>query len=174
MRKKKKVWILCWILIAIMMISACDTIKYYQRDSFYREGSDCDRLRFPLIKPYFAVYVNEESGWQIPLGDISNQNFRGYINVPYVEKILVENNVIMIYTPYQASVIGISEFKIINWFVLEPEKELESGFENEEDFLEYLDEIGIDEPEWMNPDDVSLQFDETRCLDWIPDCEESE
>lgn len=173
MSRKKKVWIFC-SLIAVMMVSACDTIKYYQRDPFYRDGSEWDHLRFPLIKPYYAINIwtsNGESGWQIPLEGAFNRDFRGYPSISNVQKISIENSVVMIYALDQPSA---PRYKIINWFVLEPEKEIERGFGNEEDFLGYLDEIGIDEPEWLNPDDVSLQFDETRCLDWIPGCEESE
>lgn len=143
------------------------------RDSFYETGSGWDYVRFPLIKPYFAISSTDSNAkWVIPL-----QNELPLSKVPFlfdivdVEKIDVVDNVIMVYTP-DSTKYGYNEDdeQTLHWYILMPDEQMEIAFENENDFLEYLREKKLDEPEWMEPLVILQTYDQTGCLDWIPDC----
>jgi len=45
------------------------------------------------------------------------------------------------------------------------------GFDNEEDFLAYIQQYSIQQPSWRTPDDILKEYDETWCLGWIPACD---
>jgi hypothetical protein len=145
------------------------------RDPFYRRGSEWDHYRFPLIKPYYAICLRHGDDWQIPIpGDVSEQDLDYYFAIQNVEQIAVENKLIMAYTSSHPGVFDanpeLSDL-IRNWFLLIPEEEIAIGFATENDFLDYLEKYDISNPEWLNLDELSVQFDNTKCLEWIPDCE---
>ena len=155
----------------LTLLSSCKTVEYFQQGSFYRNGSEWDHLRFPLLKPYFAIYIDDEYGWGIPLeGSPSNRDFYYYIQLHDVQKIAVENGVVMVYTPYKELVDEIVGQKVLYWFAFVPDQKIEKGFENEDDFLAYIQQYGIRQPSWRNPDDILKEYDDTWCLDWIPTC----
>jgi hypothetical protein len=157
-------------LISILM-SGCNIITYHQQDPFYRNGSEWDHLRFPLIKPYYVIYISDKNGWQIPLEtDPSWRDFYYYFTLQDIQKISVEKGVIMIYTPYKQLVEESVGEKVLYWFVFVPNQEIEMGFDNEEDFLAYIQQYDIQQPSWRTPDDILKEYDDTGCLDWIPDC----
>jgi hypothetical protein len=164
----------CTLLVisfALILMPSCKTVEYLKQDPFYRNGSEWDHLRFPLIKPYFAIYIDDEYGWGIPLeGSPSNRDFYYYLQIHDVQKIAVEKGVIMVYTPYKELVDARVGQKILYWFVFIPDQNIEQGFEKEQDFLVYIQQIGIQQPAWRTPDDILEEYDETRCLDWIPSC----
>ena len=54
--------------------------------------------------------------------------------------------------------------------ILIPDRNLELGFENEVDFLDYIRQNNLNEPEWLEPLAILQKYNETGCLDWIPDC----
>jgi hypothetical protein len=57
-----------------------------------------------------------------------------------------------------------------HWFVLIPDKKIAEGFHTEEEFRQYIQMLGIQDPDWLTPDDAYEEFRLTGCLDWIPDC----
>jgi hypothetical protein len=164
---------LFFIVVALLLLlSACKAIKYAQRDPFYNDGSDWDHLRFPLIKPYYATWSTHGLGWAINL-HVSplDKDIYYYLSLLDVQKIAVENGVIMVYTPYEESVDEDVGQKVLYWFAIVPHQNIETGFETEAELLDYIQQYGIDKPDWRDPDDISLEYDQTWCLDWIPDCE---
>jgi hypothetical protein len=132
-----------------------------------------DSSRFPLIKPYDAVYVNDRDGWMINLPFIPGEPDL-YGSASRVQKIFVIDGVILAYTPYKPSfssrIPEITEYYY--WFVMIPDKEIHRGFSAEADFLAFIKDLGIDSISWKNPDDLFQRFYNTGCLEWIPGCEQ--
>jgi hypothetical protein len=160
------------VLPLVCSLSACA----FER-TFYEKGSGWDYLRFPLIEPYYAIYVesnNNDIGWSIPLNERpSSRNFRYYSAIVDVRKVAVENEVIMVYTPYSKPIMLASEDleeKELHWFILIP-GQAELGFETEAEFLDRLNDYGIDQPKWQEPKPILQKFDQTGCLELIPGCE---
>jgi hypothetical protein len=169
--KHHKLQIFLLAIVFSIFLSSCKIAEYFQQDDFYRNGSEWDHLRFPLIKPYYAIYITDEFGWGIPLySRISDSNIYYYPQLNDIQEISVENDVIMIYTPYEQDVEKSVGEKVYNWFVLVPSQNSEMGFENEKDFLAYIQLHGIQQPSWRSPDDILEEYDETWCLPWIPTC----
>jgi hypothetical protein len=65
--------------------------------------------------------------------------------------------------------IGGGVLKELHWFILIPDQ-AELGFETEDEFYSNLQEIGIEQPAWQEPLSILQKYDQTRCLEWIPDC----
>jgi hypothetical protein len=150
------------------LLPACSS-----RDSFYRKGSGWDYLRFPLLKPYYAMSLsNEEIKWVIPLERESPLKKESFLmEIRDVVKIAVVDNAIMLYSQDSTKIASSNiEEKVFHWFILIPNEHLEMGFENEDGFLKYLYQNDMDQPQWLEPISVLQEFDQTGCLDWIPDC----
>jgi hypothetical protein len=172
MHKKYFSRLLIIVVALLLLLSACKAIKYAHRDPFYNDGSEWDHLRFPIIKPYYATWSTDGLGWVISLHvDPSDKDIYYYLSLLDVQKIAVENGVIMVYTPYEESVRESVGQKVLYWFAIIPYRNIETGFETEAELLDYIQQYGIDKPGWRDPDDISLEYDQTWCLDWIPDCE---
>ncbi len=147
----------------------------FSPDSFYKSGSGWDYLRFPLLKPYYAMSLsNDELIWVIPLEHelpLKKESF--LIQIRDVRKIAVTDNVIMAYSPDSTKIASDNvEEKIFHWFILIPDESVEMGFENEDDFLNYIRQNNISEPQWLEPIVILQKFDKTGCLDWIPECQQ--
>jgi hypothetical protein len=152
-----------------------DHQRFKNPDSFYSiyDEGFFGKIRFPLIKPYEVTKATEESGWVFELITEStdpDSNIAGYHQLRHIEKVALKNGVIMAYTPYIIPYMAGSRDKLLHWFVIIPDKKIETGFETEEDFLAYVKDYGIDKPDWMDTKSAFDQFRKTGCLDWIPDC----
>lgn len=170
--KSKYISLFVWLLTIAVLFSSCHAIRYPQRDPFYNNGSEWDHLRFPLIKPYYAIWISDKLGWEISL-HISplNKDMYYYLSLADVQKIAVENGVIMVYSPYEKTVDESVGQKVLYWFVIVPDKNIEVGFETEAELIDNIQQFGIENPLWREPGDILYEYDQTSCLDWIPDCE---
>lgn len=100
-----------------------------------------------------------------PLKEVSS-----VMEISDIQKIAVFDNVIMVYTTDNTTHrFGDYNF-IFHWYVLMPDENLEIGFETGDEFLEYLRQNNLGEPEWREPLAILQEYDRTGCLDWIPDC----
>ena len=173
---KKYAWVFIAVFLLFALLLGYKMIVYFQKDSFYGYGGSArDYLRFPLIKPYYAIYLSDEVGWQIPLdleGDPSQVDLYYYLSLPHVQKIAVDNGVIMVYAPYELLTDKTINHNVPQWYTLVVDQNIEKGFETEAEFLAYIQQFGIDQPAWREPDDILQEYDRTHCLDWIPDCNE--
>ncbi len=155
------------VLLFWNFLSACSS-----HDQFYVQGSGWDYLRFPLLKPYHAIYISDDIGWVIPLErkhPLKNDSL--IMEIHDVRKIAIVNNIIMVYTPDSPKFLDETiDERIFHWFVLIPDEGIEVGFEIESDFVEYIHQNNLDEPEWLEPLTILQKYDQTGCLDWIPDC----
>jgi hypothetical protein len=160
------------IILATFYLSSCNS-RVQHEDAFYNNLGDYPYLQFPLIKPYNVHRINSESPWRMILHTLwaPPPNDTYIWNVEDVRKLSVKNGVIMAYSPYvdeQANQ-SIRE-NYYHWFVIVPDRNIEAGFENEDTFLEYIRKLGIQQPDWREPDGIFNEFAQTGCLDWIPDC----
>jgi hypothetical protein len=157
-----------FLFILVFFLTGCST-----QDSFYEKGSGWDYLRFPLLKPYFAISsTNGEPKWVIPLENempLKKESF--LLEIKDVRKIAISKNVIFVFSP-DSTKIASSNIKerIFHYFIFIPDDHFEIGFENEDDFLDFLRKNKLEEPEWMEPLTILQKFDQSRCLDWIPRC----
>lgn len=152
-----------------------DSSRYQSHeDEFYNDMGAYPSSRIPLIKPY-ELYSKEGEPWELDLhpglwSPPPADNI-GYGNVPDVKKLSIENDIIMAYSPYVDEQVeeSLKEY-YFHWFVVVPDKKIEMGFNNEEAFLEYIEQFHIQKPNWRTSDDIFDEYIETECLDWIPDC----
>jgi len=141
-----------------------------QRDAFYvgaRYPSGTD-ARLPLLDPYVAL-LPDDSGtkvWYFRLEQdhVSPKDpLRKYLSI-LIKQLAIEKGVLMVNTDH------FSRNELFAWFVLIPSQKIETGFEREEEFRQYIAGYGIQDPRWMTPQAAYQQFKETSCLYWIPDC----
>lgn len=164
--KKIGFFYLLTVIILLITISACSN-----RDSFYEKGSGWDYLRFPLLKPYYAIYISDEYEWEISLQDgLPKRNFKYLSAILNAEKIAIEKGFVMVYTPYSKPVyITPEKEKELHWFILIP-GQAELGFETEEEFNTQIKKYDISQPIWQEPKSILQTYDQKNCLDWIPGC----
>ncbi len=93
-----------------------------------------------------------------------------YLAIHDIKKIAVEDEIILVYTNYQQEIDENIGQKNLNWFVIVPAQNIETGFDRESEFLNYIQTYGIQKPDWIEPDVAYKQFVKTRCLGWIPNC----
>lgn len=165
-----------YIIILFTITFGCSLLSPRSRNSdpFYRGTGDWESLRFPLIKPYEVVKSSEELGWRVKLELSPSKENTSYFSIKGIKKIAVDNGIIMIYSPYKDdTALSLGE-KLLYWFVLIPDKSIEVGYENEGDFLEYIQDNGVKNPSWLDPNDIFKRYEKTGCLDWIPGCEDKD
>lgn len=169
------------ILIILLLLSLCCLTNHLRcakhADPFY--NYDSMYIRIPLINPIEISRLDASSPWDIELqtfiwiADYPGSQGRHY---PYghvidPEKFAVHNGVIMAYSTFVDTEADVYiQENYYHWFVMIPEKEITKGFQTEDEFLEYIQMLGVEEPDWQTPDEAHKQFMNTACLEWMPDC----
>lgn len=179
---KIKIAILC---ITILLSVSCAVIgldysppeRY--ADPFYNFSyDDYPWLHLPLIKPIKADRLAGESlsvvflplSLQVSMPNSQN-NLVYYDAIEEIEKFAVKNGVIMAYSAYvDKEADAYIQENFYHWFILSPDKKIAEGFHTEDEFNQYIQTLGIQDPDWQTPDEAYKKFAETGCLDWIPDC----
>lgn len=153
------------LLIAMLSCRMFSSRKVRHSDFFYNDTGEGKFLVVPLIKPY-RVVTDEGAGigWQIN-GSGQVPSFR------QVEKVAVGEGIIMLFSSANLRVMVYPSDSIWHWGIIVPEQKVEIGFDNEEDFLNYIQAYGVEKPNWVDPMESFKQFESTGCLEWIPDCE---
>ena len=77
----------------------------------------------------------------------------------------------MVYTSHQENVDESVGQKVLYWFVFIPEEKIEMGFDTENSFQNYINQYGISNPSWKEPNSILNEYEENFCLDWIPNCD---
>lgn len=170
------------ITLIVMCLASCQTIVKHS-DPFYNDdgGDDFPYTQFPLIKPYYVYTMDVGSPWIIELRAvygalyvIAPENEGGvhyYYDIWGVETISVQDGIIMAYSPYVDDEAPQSiQDNYYHWFVIIPDEHIAMGFHDENAFQAYIQKLGIQNPDWQTPKDAISQFEDTGCLDWIPDC----
>jgi hypothetical protein len=158
-------------------LAGCAHIVHHS-DPFYNfKGGDFPRDYLPLIDPIEATRENSSSPWDLELANVlwiplpNSQVVYPYAHLKELDKIAVKNGVIMAYSSY---VNKLADAYILNdyyhWFVMVPSKKNTKGFHTENEFRQYIQTLGVQNPDWQKPDEAFDKFAQTGCLDWIPDC----
>jgi len=162
---------LAYICIGLFVLMAgCNNRRYYSADPFYSSTGEWDSIRIPLIKPYEAVSIQGSDSWYINLLELQKTGIL-YISVPDIQKIAVMNDVILAYTSYEPDHSENMGDRVLYWFVIIPSMKIETGFNNEGNFLKYIQEHGIYDIIWESPDSIYQRFGKSGCLEWIPGCQ---
>src|SRR5688572_11850335 len=127
-------------------------------DPFYNiNDDDYPLLHLPLIKPFEAKRELGSSPWRVflhygPWVSVPNRQdnfFYGY-DIEELEKFAVKNGVIMAYSAYvDKEADAYIQDNYYHWFVLIPDKEIAEGFHTEDEFREYIQTLGIQDPDWQ-------------------------
>ena len=173
----KKIVFSLIILLSTTFWTSCTPIVQHP-DPFYNYD-DFSHNRIPLIKPIEANRLNSSSPWSIELHpalwivDYPNSQgiHYGYGRVEELEKFAVKDGVIMAYSSYvDKEANAYIQDNYYHWFVTVPDKKITKGFRTEDEFQEYIQTLGVQDPDWQTPDEAFKQFRQTGCLEWIPDC----
>ena len=147
-------------------------------DPFYNfNDDDYPLIHLPLIKPFKAERLDDASSlWSVfsiygPYVSVPNSQEVYMYGIQELEKFAVQNGVIMAYSAYvNKEAVAYIQENYYHWFVLIPGKKIAEGFHTEDEFNQYIQTLGIQEPDWQTPDEAYERFEQTGCLDWIPDC----
>jgi hypothetical protein len=179
----KKTFFYLMILFGLSYVTSCappaqpTNPPAQHADPFYNiNDNDYPLLHLPLIKPFEAKREDGRSPWGIllfygPWVSMPNSQEVYFYTIKELEKIAVENGIIMAYSSYvdQDADVYIRD-NYYHWFVIVPAQELTKGFHTEDEFLQYIQALGIQDPDWQTPDEAYKKFAQTGCLEWIPDC----
>jgi hypothetical protein len=171
---KKTVFYLIFLLNISYLAGCTQPAKH--ADPFYNVNDDFSFDRIPLINPIEANRLNSSSPWRVLLFHgpwVSKPNSQEvyFYAIEELEKFAVENDVIMAYSSYvNKNADAYVQENYYHWFVIIPEKEVSEGFHTEGEFLQHIQILGIQDPDWQTPDEAYKQFRRTGCLEWIPDC----
>jgi len=164
-----------FLLISLSVVMSCRP-PVQHADPFYNYD-DFTMNRIPLINPIEANRLNSDSPWGIfvvySLGVSIPKSQEVYLyNIEELEKFAVEKGVILAYSSYvNKEAHAYIQDNYYHWFVIIPDEEIAEGFQTEDAFLEYIQTLGIEDPDWQMPDEAFQQFRKTGCLAWIPDCQ---
>lgn len=173
--KKTALYFLFFLSIS-SLTSCASTVQH--ADRFYNVGDAFSIPRIPLIKPTEAEYRASFTHWRIFIDygifvsvPTRQDNFFYVYDIEELEKFAVENGVIMAYSEYvDKDADAYIQDNYYHWFVLIPDQEIAEGFHTEDEFRQYIQTLGIQDPDWQTPDEAYEQFKKTGCLAWIPDC----
>jgi hypothetical protein len=175
---KRIAFYLIFILSTSYVTSCSRPIQH--ADPFYNVNhDDYPLIHLPLINPVEAKREVGESPWRVflPFGMfVSIPDEQDNVFYPYdieeLEKFAVENGIIMAYSEYvDTEADAYIRDNYYHWFVLIPNQEIADGFHTEAEFLEYIQTLGIQDPDWQTPDEAYKQYKRTGCLAWFPDCD---
>lgn len=179
----KKVFFHLMVFLSISFLTGCIPRVNHANPFYDVNDNDFPLIHLPLIEPIEATQARSSSPWT--LGPIYGLNIAipktheeeiqkiySYNGVMELEKFAVQDGVIM---AYSASIDQEAYAYIRNnyyhWFVIVPSKEIAKGFHTEDEFRQYIQTIGIQDPVWWKPNDAYHKYSLSGgCMDWITDC----
>jgi len=180
----KKIVFCLILLLSLGYVTGCvppaeQTDQLVQHaDPFYNMNyNDYPLLHLPLIKPVEAKREDGRTSWRIFLQYgiwvfIPNSQEAYAYDVEELEKFAVKNRIIMAYSPYvNKEANAYIRDNYYHWFVIVPDKKTAKGFQTEDEFRQYIQSLGVQDPDWQTPDKAYEKFAQAGCLEWIPDCE---
>jgi hypothetical protein len=154
----------------IFILMCCNPFKkedpgkeYTPVDVFYTDrGGYGTYPRIPLIKPYEAIKISDNE-WRVELHttDLLELSIHNVHNVNVIDSLIIL---------YARGEISIKDIKYDEaWFVIDPSKNSEKGFDKKDKFLSYLAERNIKDPKLYNADKVYDKFYTSKKLNWEAD-----
>jgi len=171
------------LLLSISYVTNCSPLvqstapPVQHADSFYNiNDNEYPVIHLPLIKPIRASRQDGRTPWGVflPYGlwvSVPSSQEEYAYNIEELEKFAIKNGVIMAYSAYVDTEVNAYVLEnYYHWFVLIPDQEIAEGFHTEDEFNQYIQKLGIQDPNWQTPHEAYEQFKQTGCLEWIPDC----
>lgn len=170
------------VFLIIVFFTSCTPLVHHADPFYDLNGSDYPRGHIPLINPVQATRDIRSSSWNlellnslhIDLPKSQEEEVRKvyiYSRVEELEKFSVKDGVILAYSPHTNQMAdAYIQDNFYHWFVMVPSDDITEGFHTEDEFTQYIETMGIQDPDWQTPDDAYDQFLDTGCLDWFPDC----
>lgn len=130
-------------------------------EAFFKSTGGWDYKRIPLIEPYQAINTNDSWFIDLQTDTIRYQNLAGATKLDVIDKqYIVTYGADKLFSGTQADEV---------WFVIIPAENIEVGFTNEENFLTYLKDRGIDEFNLRDIDGLYEELGNKGYLDWFPE-----
>jgi hypothetical protein len=173
------------ISFCLLCILGCETstqitaTPIQHTNSFYNvKHNDYPLLHLPLIDPIEAEREDGRTPWRVLLYNGPNikvpgskDNFIYGYAIEDLEKFAVKDGIIMAYSTYvDMDADPYIRDNYFHWFVVIPKERISEGFKTEDEFNNYIQSLGIIDPQWQKPDEAYELFERTNCLKWIPDC----
>jgi hypothetical protein len=171
------------IYVCILLLTGCRPFVHHANPFYNYNGDDYPMIHLPLIDPVEVTQVRPSSPWNMSYPDGIHiaipkekeeeiQKIYIYSTVQELEKFAVQDGIILAYSRYVNP--KADEFirnNFYHWFVIIPSKKITKGFQTEDEFILYIQTIGIQDPVWWKPEEAYSRFlDNGGCLNWIPDC----
>jgi PBP1b-binding outer membrane lipoprotein LpoB len=171
----KKIKIIIKLLLVFIILIGCNNkkkernnlSKSQNKDTFYLNSSDFDLIRFPLIKPYQVISIDDGNSWSIK-SDIKPKKINDINDINNINQISNYQDCFLIHSLGKTIVKG----QEVNeaWYVVFPKDSVVKSFTKENNFSNYIKDKCTSKIEWKTPQVLFKQFDETNCLGWIPKC----
>ncbi|GAA4339055.1 hypothetical protein GCM10023149_49500 [Mucilaginibacter gynuensis] len=150
------------LILGMLSLLACDNQdeRLKNADPFYTEKSDFDLIRFPLIKPYEALSISDDTGWYVQNQEDSTASA---VSIPGAKHINVIDSVVIIHA--QKTLI---EGQQINegWFVLVPKIKVYKEFKSRQEFMKYVLSLQIKNIKMYSMNEAFQCFYNRDTLDW--------
>lgn len=131
-------------------------------DGYFESTGGWDYRRIALIEPYDARNTNNEKPWGVRLQPLSPSG-----SAAEATKLdVVDKKYIVMYAPN--SVLNGKRIDEV-WFVIIPAEKITQGFATEAEFLSYLSERGIPEPNMRDVNELYEELIYTGYLPWFPE-----
>ncbi|MFT6717070.1 MAG: hypothetical protein ACJA0Q_001721 [Saprospiraceae bacterium] len=162
------------LAVLVITISSCGLrnrdVKKEQQDEFYSVFGGWDWVRVPLIKPYELKNNSPKidgSSWGLKLKTVK------WHSTYNVKKVSVEDSVIFVKcgsigpNDNDKTIIGTRNYPTA-WYILDLKKDIESAFNNKNDFNTYCEENSYPIPTWHLVDSLRVRLSEKGKLPWFP------
>ncbi len=131
--------------------------------AFFESPGGLDYKRIALIAPYQAIDIGD-GRWSVAL---QTDSIRYYDSVNDITKLNVISGTVIV--TYSSDTLFAGEHVSELWFVIIPGLNVERGFTERDEFLDYLKSMGIDDPGLVSASALYEELVNQGYLEWFPD-----
>lgn len=134
--------------------------------AFFESTGGWDYRRIALIEPYQAVSIDRKT-WTIGLQrDELSVRYQTLAYITNLKLDVIDKKFIVAYAP-NTWLDGERVNEV--WVVIIPKENIEKAFTNEEEFLAYLDDKGVDQPNLTDANELYKELGNKGYLEWFPE-----
>ena len=149
--------------ISLLEIATSSSHEQPSGTAFFESPGGFDYKRIALIEPYQAIDIGD-GRWSV---DLQTESIRYQDSVNDITKLnVISGTVIVTYSP---DTLFAGEHVSNLWFVIVPGMNVERGFTDEDEFLDYLNGMGIGDPRLVSVDALYEELVNKGYLEWFPD-----
>jgi hypothetical protein len=131
---------------------------------FFASRGGWDYRRIALIEPYHAIDTNSNDETWIIESIIDSPTYSSSASATKLN--VINNKYIVTYVPND--VLEGERFDEV-WVIIIPDENVEEGFSSEEEFVAYLKDRGIDQPNLTSVNKLYEELKEKGSLEWFPE-----